>query len=306
MKKDFISIKDLNKTDLETLFSLAERLKKLRLKHKRLLDNKVFALIFEKPSLRTRVTFETGIYELGGNSIYLSQKDIGIGSRETVKDIAQNLSKWISGIIARVFTHQTLVDLAIYASIPVINALSDLEHPCQALADLFTIKEKFNKFDGLKFAYIGDGNNVCHSLMLGAKIVGLNMWVASPKGYEPMNDYIKLSSAKIVNDPIEAVNNANVVYTDVWVSMGQEEERKQRLKVFKNFQVNFKLLKHAKPNCLIMHCLPAHRGEEITSEVIDSQNSIVIDQAANRLHIQKALLIKLFAPSNIKSKQLTI
>ena len=320
MGKDFLSIKDISKEELEGLFSLTDKLKALGTEGvfgvgKAPLKGKVLVLIFEKPSLRTRVTFETGIYELGGNPIYLSRADIGLGSRESIKDIAQNLSQWVSGIVARVFAHQTVIELASYASIPVINALSELEHPCQALADLFTIYEKFKTpdftsrgsrvlkgegvshlpltFASLKFAYIGDGNNVCHSLMLGAKLVGLNMWVASPKGYEPKEEYINLSNAKLSNNPVEAVRAADIVYTDVWASMGQEEEKEERLIVFKDFQVNSKLLEYAKPNCLIMHCLPAHRGEEITSEVLDSPNSLVLAQSTNRLWVQKALLTKL-------------
>ncbi len=290
MKKDFLSIRDLDKKELIDLFLLAQKLKSKRPKHEKPLEGKTFVLVFEKPSLRTRVTFETGIYELGGKAIYLSTQDIGMGSRESVKDTALNLSRWVYGIVARVFAHKTVEGLAKYANIPVVNALSNLEHPCQALADLFTIYEKFNSFKGIKFVYIGDGNNVCHSLMLGSKILGLNMWVASPKGYEPKLEYIKSSATKILNDPIKAIQDADIVYTDVWSSMGQETERGKRLKIFKDFQLNSNLLKYAKPDCLIMHCLPAHRGEEITDEVIDSKNSIVLDQAENRLHAQKALL----------------
>ncbi len=289
MKKDFLSIRDLSKKEVEELFLLTKRLKQTKIGdvgHRQVvsLQDKVFALVFEKPSLRTRVTFETAIYELGGSPIYLSPQDIGLGKRESIPDVARNLSLWVSGIIARVFAHQSIVELAQYATIPVINALSDLEHPCQALADLFTIYEKFKSFDGLKFAYIGDGNNVCRSLMLLAETCGLKLWVATPKGYEPN------AKLRTLNDPIEAIRNADVVYTDVWASMGQETEKENRMKIFKDFQINKELLKYAKPECLIMHCLPAHRGEEITSEVLDSKNSIVLQQASNRLHTQKALL----------------
>lgn len=301
-KKDFLSAKDLNKKELEELFSLTQKLKTTRPKHvgasifRGDLQGKTFALIFEKPSLRTRVTFETAIYELGGKSIYLSQQDIGLAQRESIKDVAQNLSQWVSGIIARVFAHQTVVELTKYATIPVINALSDLEHPCQALADIFTIYEKFKRFNQLKFAYIGDGNNVCRSLILLSKICELEMWVATPKGYEPDKNATRKTQdkgLKILNDPHEAIRDADIVYTDVWTSMGQEKEREKRLKIFKDFQLNSDLLRYAKPNCLIMHCLPAHREEEITSEVLDSPNSIVLEQSQNRLHTQKALLIKL-------------
>jgi len=292
MKKDFLSIRDLSKKEVEELFLLTKRLKQTKIGdvgHRQVvsLQDKVFALVFEKPSLRTRVTFETAIYELGGSPIYLSPQDIGLGKRESIPDVARNLSLWVSGIIARVFAHQSIVELAQYATIPVINALSDLEHPCQALADLFTIYEKFKSFDGLKFAYIGDGNNVCRSLMLLAETCGLKLWVATPKGYEPN------AKLRTLNDPIEAIRNADVVYTDVWASMGQETEKENRMKIFKDFQINKELLKYAKPECLIMHCLPAHRGEEITSEVLDSKNSIVLQQASNRLHTQKALLAML-------------
>ncbi|MBI4721628.1 MAG: ornithine carbamoyltransferase [Candidatus Stahlbacteria bacterium] len=287
MKKDLVSIRDLNKKEIEELFSLTARLKRDRPKHEKPLTGKVFALVFEKPSLRTRVTFEAGIFELGGSAIYLSPQDIGLGKRESVKDVAQNLSLWVSGIVARVFAHQTIEELAKYATIPVINALSDYEHPCQALADLFTIYERFGTFRNLKFVYIGDGNNVCRSLMLLAEICELEMWVATPKGYEPHK------KSKVLNDPVEAIKDADVVYTDVWASMGQETEKEKRLKIFNPFQLNKELMSYAKPGCLIMHCLPAHRGEEITAEVIDSPNSIVLEQAANRLHTQKALMMQL-------------
>lgn len=290
MRKDFLSFKDLNKEELFNLFSLTETLKKARPNQDNLLQGKAFVLVFEKPSLRTRVTFETGIFELGGKPIYLSPQDIGMGTRESVKDVALNLSRWVHGIIARVFAHQNVVELAKHANIPVINALSDLEHPCQVLADLFTVRERFGKFTGLKLAYIGDGNNVCHSLMLGAKLCGLEMWVATPKDYEPNNEYQKMSAAKITNDPAEAARDADIVYTDVWASMGQELEKEERLKIFSPYQINSKLMNYAKSSCLVMHCLPAHRGEEITDEVIDSPTSIVFDQSENRLHTQKAVL----------------
>ena len=290
MKKDFISIRDLNKKEVEELFSLTARLKHTRPKHEKPLAEKVIALVFEKPSLRTRVTFEAGIFELGGSVIYLSPQDIGLGKRESVKDVAQNLSQWVAGIVARVFAHQTIEELANYATIPVINALSDYEHPCQALADLFTIYERLGTFKNLKFVYIGDGNNVCRSLMLLAGICELEMWVATPKGYEPQ---IPNTKHRILTDPMKAIKDADIVYTDVWASMGQEAEKEKRLKLFSPFQVNKELMGYAKPGCLIMHCLPAHRGEEITAEVIDSPNSIVLEQAANRLHTQKALIMKL-------------
>lgn len=295
MKKDFLSATDLSKKEIDELFTLTKRLKQSRQSHEKPLQGKTFALIFMKPSLRTRVTLETAIYELGGTPIYLSQQDIGLGSREAVKDIAQSLSQWVTGIMARVFAHQTVVELAKYATVPVINALSDWEHPCQVLADLFTIYERFKTFKKIKLVYLGDGNNICRSLIEIAKICNLDMWAAIPKGYEPYpTSSIQYTESKILNDPIKAVKDADIVYTDVWASMGQENEREERIRIFKEFQVNSKLLKHAKPNCLIMHCLPAHREEEITSEVLDSPNSIVLQQAENRLHTQKALLVKLY------------
>lgn len=284
MTKDLISISDLTKEDFFLLFELSARLKKNRLSDA--LKGKVLAMIFEKPSLRTRFTFETGMYELGGHAIYLAPQDIGLGKREGVPDVARNLSRWAGGIMARVFEHKTVQQLADYSDIPVINGLSDLEHPCQILADLFTIWEK-NRLYGLKLAWVGDGNNVCNSLIIASKIVGFSIYISTPKGYEPRLE------KRIIDDPREAVEDADIIYTDVWTSMGQETEREERLVRFKNFQINRGLLSHAKKSCLVMHCLPAHRGEEITDEVIDGPQSIVWDQAENRLHTQKALLLKL-------------
>ncbi len=294
MKRDFLSIKDFSSSEIQELFELAKELKVKRYNPEKLKGISC-ALIFEKPSLRTRVTFEIGIYELGGKAIYLSSQDIGLGKREAIKDVASNLSRWVGLIIARTFSHNTIVELAKYASCPVINALSDLEHPCQALTDLFTIYEKRGGLKNVNLSYIGDGNNVCRSLMLGANIMGMNMKVATPKGYEPKTK-CKMQNAKckIVNNPKEAVKDADIIYTDVWASMGQEAEREKRERIFKDFQINSQLLKFAKPDVLIMHCLPAHRGKEITDEIIDGKRSIVLDQAENRLHIQKAIMIKLF------------
>ncbi|MDD5528722.1 MAG: ornithine carbamoyltransferase [bacterium] len=288
--KDLIETKSLHRGDIFKLFLLTEKFKNARYSHEKPLSGRTFALIFEKPSLRTRVTFETAINELGGNSIYLSSQDIGLGKREPVKDVAENLSRWVSGIVARVFEHKSIEDLAKYASVPVVNALSDLEHPCQALADFFTIWEFYKGYKDLKFAWVGDGNNVCHSLMLFANLCGLKMHVATPKGYEPQKEYIKLSSAVVTNDPVEAVRDADIIYTDVWTSMGQEEEKALRLEKFKAFQINAQLVKHAKPSYILMHCLPAHRGEEITAEVIDSPHSVILDQAENRMHTEKAVM----------------
>jgi ornithine carbamoyltransferase len=290
-RKDLVSLRGLTRDDIFELFKYASQLKSERLNTS--LKGKVLALVFEKPSLRTRVTFETGIYELGGYAIYLSPSDIGLGSRESVKDAALNLSRWLSVIVTRTFSHETVLEFARYATIPVINGLSDLEHPCQALADLFTIYEKKGDLSKTKLAYLGDGNNVCHSLMLGASICGISMRVATPRGYEPKKEYVDKTWINVISDPYEAVRDVDVIYTDVWTSMGQEAEREERIKNFKKFQVNKILLNYAKKDVHVMHCLPAHRGEEITDDVIDGSHSIVFDQAENRLHIQKAILLKL-------------
>lgn len=296
MKRDFISITDFNKDEVLELFELAETLKKDRFQP--LLKDKTLAMIFEKPSLRTRVTFETGIFQLGGTAIYLAPKDIQLGKRESVKDVATNLSRWVDLIMARTFSHNTVRELAENATVPVINGLSDLEHPCQVLGDFFTILEHKKSFQNLKLAYIGDGNNVCNSLLLASAMFGISIAVGCPEGYEPdseiLNEAKKSSdSIKIYHDPKEAIKDADIVYTDVWTSMGQEEEREKRKRVFARFQVNKELVQFAKPDHLIMHCLPAHRGEEISSEILDGPNSIVLDEAENRLHIQKAIMVKL-------------
>ena len=304
--KDFISIKDLSKEDLEGIFKLTSKLKKDRSlslrKHEccaEPLKGKTIALIFQKPSNRTRVSFEVGMAQLGGHAIYLGPDQIKLGVRESVSDVAKVLSRYIDGIVARTYKHADIIDLSESSTIPVINGLSDLLHPCQALSDIFTIREKFDSLDSVKFVFIGDGNNVLNSLMHGASIMGLNMSVVNPKGYEPkkeiredVKELAEKSGASISfsNDPGSAVEGADIIYTDVWISMGQESERAKRLKAFKSFQVNEGLVKRAKKNCKIMHCLPAHRGEEITDEMLDGPDSIVLDQAENRLHVQKALL----------------
>jgi len=282
--------------------------KELKLKKKakgRLpLQGKTLVLIFEKPSLRTRVTFEVAINQLGGKAIYLSPTDIKMGIRESISDIAKNLSCWVEGIIIRAFSQKTVVELSKNASIPVINALSDLEHPCQAIADLYTILEHKGKLKGIKLAYLGDGNNVCNSLILCSTKLGVDIRVATPEGYEPKKEIVKKakeeakkagSKIEILNDPKLVVKNADIVYTDVWVSMGQEKERDKRLEVFPPYQVNKRLINLAKDDCLVMHCLPAHREEEITSEVMDGPNSIIFKQAENRLHTEKAILVKLLS-----------
>jgi len=302
MKKDFISIKDLSRQEIEGIFSLAKDLKKNKGKYAQSLKGKTLALIFQKPSNRTRVSFAVGIFELGGQGIYLSPQEISLGKREAVKDVAMTLSRYVSAIVLRTFEHKNVVELAEYADVPVINGLSDLSHPCQGLADIFTIKEKFGSFKGLTLAYVGDGNNVTHSLLYCASKAGLNINCACPDKFEPLPAVVKearkfasLSGARIqlFHRASAACKDADVIYTDVWTSMGQEKEAQKRRKIFKCFQVNKKLLSSAKKNCAIMHCLPAHRGEEISDEVIDSKNSLVFDQAENRLHVQKAILLKL-------------
>jgi len=299
--KDLISIADLSVEEIYEIFDVAKTLKeKLYIgeEHK-LLKGKTLGMIFSKPSTRTRISFETGIYQLGGHGMYFNQNDLQLGRSENIHDTAKVLSRYLNGIMIRTFSHQDVVDLAKYATIPVINGLTDLLHPCQVLTDLFTILEKKRKLQGLKLAYVGDGNNVAHSLLNGCSKVGVDISIASPKGYEPKKEIVEHaietakymgSKVEIINDPVEAVKNADVIYTDVWASMGQEKEAEERKKVFQKFQVNLELVKHAKDDYLFMHCLPAHRGEEVVDEVIDSPNSIVFDEAENRLHVQKAIM----------------
>lgn len=300
--KDLLDIASLSKSDIETIYKVTYNLKSgiVSLSEQRnILEGKTLAMIFEKPSLRTRVSFETGIFQLGGHGIYLGPSDISLGKRESVADIARNLERMVDIIMARTFAHQSVVDLAEYAQIPVINALSDLEHPCQALADFYTIKEHKGDFEGLKLAFIGDGNNVAHSLMLLAAKVGTHFSIGCPKGYEPDSkvlaqtlEFAKISGAKIevINDAKAAAKDADIIYTDVWASMGQESEQKEREIAFADFQVNSELMKCAKNDAIFEHCLPAHRGSEVTDEVIDSAQSVVFDEAENRLHAQKAVM----------------
>lgn len=258
-------------------------------------------MIFDKPSTRTRVSFEVAMTQLGGHAIYLDTTSMQLRRGETIKDTALTMSRYVDAIVVRAGNHQDLMELAEYSRVPVINGLTDLEHPCQALSDLFTIKECKGGFKGVKLAYVGDGNNVCHSLLLGAAIAGLDMSAATPRGYEPRNDILMEargiakstgSSIEVCRDAPSAVKNADIIYTDVWVSMGQEEERARRLKDFRGYQVNKELVEMG-DNPRVMHCLPAKRGQEITDEVLESENSIVFEQAENRLHLQKALLCHL-------------
>jgi len=302
LQKDLISIKDLSAQEINEIFVLTDKLKKDKIKFSKVLAGKTLALIFQKPSNRTRVSFEVGMYQLGGHAIYLRPDEINLGVRESIEDVAKTLSRYIDAIVLRTFEHKNVLDLAKYSNKPVINGLSDFSHPCQALADIYTIREKLKKIKNTTLAYVGDGNNVCNSLLYGCSKVGINMNVATPKGYEPKA--VVLDEAKtfagsagckisLFNTSALAVKSADVIYTDVWTSMGQEQEAKERKELFKEFQVNKSLLKLAKKNAFVMHCLPAHRGEEITDDVMDSRNSIVFDQAENRMHVQKAILIGL-------------
>ncbi|MFH1355290.1 MAG: ornithine carbamoyltransferase [Candidatus Omnitrophota bacterium] len=301
MKKDLISIKDLSVKEIGDLFSLTDKLKKQKSRFSKELSGKTLVLVFQKPSNRTRVSFEVGMYQLGGHSLYLAPHEISLGVRESIEDVAKTLARYSDGIVLRTYEHQNVLDMARFSDKPVINGLTDFLHPCQALADVYTIREKFKNLKGTLLAYVGDGNNVCNSLLYACAKTGLNINVATPKGYEPDGRVVRESkviagsnsSIRVLRDPKEAVKGADVIYTDVWASMGQEGESKKRKKIFKNFQVNNKLLKLAKKKVLIMHCLPAHRGQEITDQIIASKNSIVFDQAENRMHVQKAVLIKL-------------
>jgi len=300
MKRDIISVRDIE-SDLDQILSMALDLKSGKLKKENALKGKTLAMIFEKPSTRTRVSFEVGMAQLGGHALYLSPRDLQIGRGETIADTAKVLSRYVDAIMYRAFSHEMMIELARNATVPVINGLDDLEHPCQIVADLLTVKEKKGKLKGIKMAYVGDGNNVCNSLLLGAAIVGMDFVAACPDGYKPNEKIVAdaISIAKrnkcismVISDPHDAVKNADVVYTDVWTSMGQEKEAEEREKVFAPYQVNSKLLANAKDDCIVMHCLPAHRGHEITDEVIDGDQSVVFDQAENRLHAQQAILLR--------------
>ena len=299
--RHLLSPQDLSPEEIIAVLDKADELKrKLRRGEPHdLLKGKTLGMIFAKPSTRTRVSFETAMTQLGGHAIYMGMGDLQLGRGETIADTARTLSRYVDAVMARLFKHEDIVELARNSSVPVVNGLTDLLHPCQTLADLQTIREKKGRLKGLKLAWVGDGNNVCNSLLLGCTLVGMNISAACPKGYEPSAEIVeqarknaKRSGAKleIINDPKKAVAGADVIYTDVFVSMGQEAEREQRMKDFKGYQVNADLLKHAKKDVIFMHCLPAHRGEEVAVEVIDGPHSVVFDQAENRLHAQKAVL----------------
>ncbi|MDD5196323.1 MAG: ornithine carbamoyltransferase [Candidatus Omnitrophica bacterium] len=302
MKKDLLTINDLTVKEIQELFSLTDKLKKNKAKFGKTLFGKTLVLIFQKPSNRTRVSFEVGMFQLGGNSLYLAPNEINLGIRESIADVARTLSRYVDGIVIRTFEHKNCLELAKEATVPVINGLSDFSHPCQALADLYTVKEKLKVLKGLTLAYVGDGNNVCNSLLFICAKLGVNMNVGCPKGYEPDAAVLKDAKAaaeasgagiNLFNDAFSAVKAADVIYTDVWASMGQEDEAAKRKEAFRGFQVNKNLVESAKANVLIMHCLPAHRGEEITDDVLNSQNAVIFDEAENRMHVQKAVLIKL-------------
>ena len=299
--KSLISLNDLSTEEFWQIFELSASLKS-KLKNgapHRILEGKTLGMIFSKPSTRTRISFEVGIYQLGGIGMYFNQNDLQLKKSESIPDTAKVLSRFLNGIMIRTFDHQDVIDLANNSSIPIINGLTDLMHPCQILADLFTIYEKKKTLKGLKLAYVGDGNNVANSLLHGCSKVGMNISIASPKDFQPNKDIVheanlnaNVSGSKIdiLEDPIEAVKGADIIYTDVWASMGQESEAAKRNEIFRQYQVNPNLVKHAKDDYLFMHCLPAHRGLEVVNEVADSKNSVIFDEAENRLHVQKAIM----------------
>ena len=303
MKRDFIAITDLNKDEIYQTLKKASSLKSdLRNGiNYRPLAGKTLAMIFQKPSARTRISFEVGMFQLGGHALYLSPSDIGLGKRESVADIARVISRYCDGIMARVFDHNDVVDLAKFASVPVINGLSDLLHPCQVMGDLLTIMENKEMSEQLIITYVGDGNNLANSWLNMASIIPMTLRLAIPEGYDPDPEILNranragVSAIEIFRDPQKSMPGTDVIYTDVWASMGQEDEAKARQKVFEKYQINESLVSAAKDDCVVMHCLPAHRGDEITDEVMDGPHSIVFDQAENRLHIQKAIMIKLMA-----------
>jgi ornithine carbamoyltransferase len=301
--RDLITMQEFSQEEIHAILDQASEFKRRRYTGEYLtniLQNKSIAMIFEKPSTRTRVSTEVAVTELGGNSLYLSANDIQLARGETVEDTARVLTRYVSGIVARLGSHDTILKLAENSRVPVINALTPMHHPMQILADLMTIKEKKGKLGGLKLAFVGDGNNICHSLLIGCSMVGMNISVGTPRGYEPNEEIVKIaenyaestgSGVAVLNDPVEAVRDADAVYTDVFVSMGQEADAQERLKVFPPFQVNRKLTSGASEEYIFLHCLPAHRGQEVAAEVIDDpHHSVVWDEAENRLHVAKSIL----------------
>ncbi len=311
--KDFVSIRDFTPGGIQRLLEMARRVKTRPAACAGMLAGKTLALIFEKPSLRTRVTFDVAIYQLGGHPLYLSPAEINLGKRESVRDVAKNLERMVQGIMIRTFAHQIVEQMAEHASIPVINGLTDYSHPCQALADYLTLLEVKGKVAGLKIAFLGDGNNVAHSLMFAGAQLGAHVWVATPPGYEPRPDAVAWARARaaetggslvLTHDPAEAAAEADALYTDVWTSMGQEAEAEQRRPLFQPYQVNAALFGRADPDAVFLHCLPAHRGEEVTAEVIDGPRSVVFQEAENRLHVQKAVLLELMAERAVPLEEL--
>jgi len=301
---DFLSLRDFAPTDIHHLLELAADIKARPAEFSTALRGKTLAMIFEKPSLRTRVTFDVGIQQLGGFSLYLSPAEISLGKRESIHDVAKNLERMVQGIMIRTFAHGIVEEMAKEASVPIINGLTDYSHPCQAMADFLTIKEVKGRVDGIKLAFIGDGNNVAHSLMFAGALLGAHVTIVTPPGYEPKGDATAWSTAAaaktggsiaVTNDPVEGVRGADVIYTDVWASMGQEAEAEARKRLFLPYQVNEAMVERAKPDVSFMHCLPAHRGEEVTAGVIDSPRSVVFQEAENRLHAQKAIMLELMA-----------
>jgi ornithine carbamoyltransferase len=311
MSRHLISIHDLSAAEVAGLFRLAADVKANPAKYHNHMHRKTLGMIFEKSSTRTRVSFEVGMAQMGGHALFLSSRDIQLGRGEPISDTAQVLSRYVNGIMARTFAHQTVTDLAKYGSVPVINGLTDDLHPCQALTDYFTLIEVFGGLEALrgrKLTYVGDGNNMAHSLMFGAAKVGMDVAIASPKGYEVKEPYVgrvrqdaEAAGTKVIltNDPAEAVKDASAVYTDVWASMGQEAEQQERLKAFKGFEVDSALMAHARQDAVFLHCLPAHRGEEVSAEVCDGPQSRIFDEAENRLHVQKAVMLWLMAGVDI-------
>lgn len=304
MPKDLLTLRDLSAKEITNLLHVAKVIKKKQKRGETFtpLTGKTLGLIFHKPSARTRISFDVGMYQLGGHSVVLSEAEIGFGKRESIHDLGKLFSRLMDGVMIRTFAHQSVEELAREATIPVINGLTDFSHPCQILGDLLTLSEYCKDLRKLKIVYVGDGNNVCNSWLFAAGILGLQFTLACPKGYEAAKqvvDFAKSNRAAkitITHDPVSAVRGANMVYTDIWASMGQEKEQEKRKKVFKPYQVNGALIGNAKKDVLVMHCLPAHRGEEITDDVMDGKNSIVFDQAENRLHAQKAVLVWLMRP----------
>jgi ornithine carbamoyltransferase len=303
-KCDLLSIHNLTIAEFSALLDLAEEMKQHPETYRGLLAGRTLALIFEKPSLRTRVTFEVGMVQLGGHPVYLAPADIALGKREAVKDVARNLARWVDAVAVRTFSHHILEEMAAEADIPVINALSDLLHPLQAMADVLTLREMKGGLRGLRLAYIGDGNNVANALAQAAAKTGMHLTIASPRGYEPAASVFMQARAdalptgaqiSVVQEPADAVSGADAVYTDVWASMGQELEARERKKLFAGYQVNSVLMALAKPDAVFLHCLPAHRGDEVTDEVLDGPRSVVLEQAENRLHVAKAVLLALMS-----------